>query len=325
MLAHGRLRRTRPRHLLRQGRARRRRRRRDDRDGRASAHAPPARAARGRAGPRGVVDRLVRGPARARGPRRRAGRVAARSRAVGPEARAAAARARGTVLCATRCCGATRAPCSRPPRPTPSCRARRSAGGPGRSRSPATSSRSGCGSARTRPDLAAAPRRLVFAKDWLRLRLTGQFLTDRTEASASLLYDVGRKTWSPELLRAFDVPVGLLPEVVRSSDAGGRVTADGAPPTRDSPRGCPSWGARATTRRPRSAAAPSAGVASRSCSGRPRRWSPTTRRGARRAGSSGGGTRCVGGTPPRASCSRPAARSSGCGTPRSPPTSRPKR
>ena len=78
---------------------------------------------------------------------------------------------------------------------------------------------------RTRPDVAAATRRLVFAKDWLRLRLTGQFLTDRTEASASLLYDVGRKTWSPELLRAFDVPIGLLPEVVRSSDAGGRVTA----------------------------------------------------------------------------------------------------
>ena len=84
---------------------------------------------------------------------------------------------------------------------------------------------------RLRPDVVAATRRLVFAKDWLRLRLTGRFLTDRTEASASLLYDIGKKAWSPELLEAFDVPASFLPEVVRSSDPGGRVTAEAAAAT----------------------------------------------------------------------------------------------
>jgi xylulokinase len=81
---------------------------------------------------------------------------------------------------------------------------------------------------RTQPDVAAATARLVFAKDWLRLRLTGVFATDRTEASASQLFDIGRKAWSPELMTEFAIPEGLLPPVVRSSDPAGRVTADGA-------------------------------------------------------------------------------------------------
>src|SRR5262249_27817581 len=73
-----------------------------------------------------------------------------------------------------------------------------------------------------------ATRRLVFAKDWLRLRLTGVAATDRSEASASLLFDTGKKAWSPDLLAAFEVPEDLLPTVVRSSDPAGRVTEEGA-------------------------------------------------------------------------------------------------
>ena len=80
---------------------------------------------------------------------------------------------------------------------------------------------------RRSPEKALATARLVFAKDYVRLRLTGAFLTDRTEASASLLYDVGGKIWSPELLAAFEVPPSALPPVVRSGDPGGRVSAEG--------------------------------------------------------------------------------------------------
>ncbi len=78
------------------------------------------------------------------------------------------------------------------------------------------------------PEVAQATARLVFAKDWLRLRLTGTFATDRTEASASLLWDVGRKAWSEELLTAFEVPATALPEVVRSGDVAGRVSEEAA-------------------------------------------------------------------------------------------------
>jgi xylulokinase len=81
---------------------------------------------------------------------------------------------------------------------------------------------------RERPAAAARVARLVFAKDWVRLRLTGTFATDRTEASASLLYDVGKKAWSEDLCSAFEVRREWLPEVVRSADPAGRVSAAGA-------------------------------------------------------------------------------------------------
>lgn len=78
------------------------------------------------------------------------------------------------------------------------------------------------------PALASVTARLSFAKDYVRLRLTGVFATDRTEASSSLLYDVGRKAWAPELLEAFHVKESMLPQVGRSAEVSARVTAEGA-------------------------------------------------------------------------------------------------
>lgn len=78
---------------------------------------------------------------------------------------------------------------------------------------------------RRQPDVAASTASFVFAKDWLRLRLTGVPATDRTEASSSLLYDIGRKVWAEDLATMFSVPIGALPPVVRSSDVAGRISA----------------------------------------------------------------------------------------------------
>ncbi len=84
---------------------------------------------------------------------------------------------------------------------------------------------------RRQPDLAARTASFLFAKDWLRLRLTGTKATDRTEASSSLVFDLGRKAWAEDLCRTLDVPIAALPPVVRSSDVTGRVTAGAAAAT----------------------------------------------------------------------------------------------
>jgi glycerol kinase len=54
---------------------------------------------------------------------------------------------------------------------------------------------------------------------WLVWRLTGgrSHLTDATNASRTLLYDIARGDWSDELLELFGVPRGLLPQVCDSS------------------------------------------------------------------------------------------------------------
>ena len=61
---------------------------------------------------------------------------------------------------------------------------------------------------------------------WLIWHLTSgtRHVTDATNASRTLLYNVVKGKWDPELLRIFDIPASLLPEVVWSSQQIGEVT-----------------------------------------------------------------------------------------------------
>ncbi len=54
---------------------------------------------------------------------------------------------------------------------------------------------------------------------WLVARLTGGrcHVTDHTNASRTLLYDLGSRDWSDSLLQLFDVPRSMLPAIVRSA------------------------------------------------------------------------------------------------------------
>jgi glycerol kinase len=62
---------------------------------------------------------------------------------------------------------------------------------------------------------------------WLLYRLLGVHATDYTNASRTLLYDVFRRRWDADLLRALDVPPELLPPVRASSGVCGETTALG--------------------------------------------------------------------------------------------------
>ena len=53
---------------------------------------------------------------------------------------------------------------------------------------------------------------------WLIYKLTGEHVTDVTNASRTMLYDIREMEWDDELLAEFDVPRDLLPEVRPSSD-----------------------------------------------------------------------------------------------------------
>jgi glycerol kinase len=54
---------------------------------------------------------------------------------------------------------------------------------------------------------------------WLVAKLTdgAAFVTDHTNASRTLVYDLGSRAWDPELLRLFGIPEALLPAIVRSA------------------------------------------------------------------------------------------------------------
>ena len=62
---------------------------------------------------------------------------------------------------------------------------------------------------------------------WLIWNLTKgkRHVTDRTNASRTLLYNIVADRWDEELLRIFGIPASMMPEVVWSSEEVGRVTA----------------------------------------------------------------------------------------------------
>jgi xylulokinase len=67
------------------------------------------------------------------------------------------------------------------------------------------------------PDTYATMRWALQPKDWLRAQLTGQFATEPSDASATLLYDVPGDTWDAELLEALGLDAERLPPVLPTS------------------------------------------------------------------------------------------------------------
>jgi glycerol kinase len=76
---------------------------------------------------------------------------------------------------------------------------------------------------------AAESGRLAFGTvdSWLLWKLTdgAVHVTDVSNASRTMLFDLRRLVWDPELLRLLRVPAGMLPEVRSSSEVYGRVAA----------------------------------------------------------------------------------------------------
>lgn len=73
--------------------------------------------------------------------------------------------------------------------------------------------------------------KMMLPKDYIRLKLTGEFVTDVTDASGTLFLDVHKRRWSPELLEKLEVDREILPAVVESPDVTGLVTKKAAEET----------------------------------------------------------------------------------------------
>ncbi|MCK5328947.1 MAG: hypothetical protein KAR36_10105 [Candidatus Latescibacteria bacterium] len=73
------------------------------------------------------------------------------------------------------------------------------------------------------PDLYCRTHKFLMAHDYLLFQFSGRFVTDPTMASGTLLHDVTRLDWSAELMGAFDIVVGQLPEIKRSGTSLGTI------------------------------------------------------------------------------------------------------
>ncbi len=75
------------------------------------------------------------------------------------------------------------------------------------------------------PDIYAATHKFVHAKDCIVARLTGEFVTDPSDASSMNLYDLEAGEWSGAILDAVGLPADKLPQVRPSTDVVGEVQA----------------------------------------------------------------------------------------------------
>lgn len=73
------------------------------------------------------------------------------------------------------------------------------------------------------PAAYARVARVLLPKDFVRLRLTGEYATDASDASGTLLLDMRRRDWSPELLAVLAIPRAWLPTVYEGPEVAGRL------------------------------------------------------------------------------------------------------
>ena len=65
------------------------------------------------------------------------------------------------------------------------------------------------------PDVFRRVARVLLPKDYLRLRLCGEYASDVSDASGTLWLDVGRRRWSEVMLEATHLPASAMPRPLR--------------------------------------------------------------------------------------------------------------
>ncbi len=81
------------------------------------------------------------------------------------------------------------------------------------------------------PEIFARIAHVLCPKDFVRLRLTGEYAMDLQEASGTLLLDVVHRRWSTEMAERTGIPLGWLPRLFEGPEICARISQTGAAAT----------------------------------------------------------------------------------------------
>ena len=73
------------------------------------------------------------------------------------------------------------------------------------------------------PDTYAKVKKITFAKDFVRGKFTGDFITDYIEAQGSMLFDFDKKVWDEHLLSLVGLTEKVMPKIASPLDLAGTV------------------------------------------------------------------------------------------------------
>ena len=76
------------------------------------------------------------------------------------------------------------------------------------------------------PDVFARVRKVLLPKDYLRFWLTGDHISEMSDAAGTSWLDTGARAWSPDLLAATDLSEDQMPSLVEGSEPGGQLRAE---------------------------------------------------------------------------------------------------
>jgi len=78
------------------------------------------------------------------------------------------------------------------------------------------------------PEIWRRIAHVLLPKDYVRLRLTGDYAVDVADGAGTLLFDLAARTWSPEVVAALGIDPDWLPTVFEGPAITGAITAEAA-------------------------------------------------------------------------------------------------
>lgn len=73
------------------------------------------------------------------------------------------------------------------------------------------------------PEVYGKIKHILLPKDYIRFKLTGEYATDVSDASGTLMFDVSKRQWSAEMLKFLEIDKAVLPVCYESYEITGSV------------------------------------------------------------------------------------------------------
>jgi len=80
--------------------------------------------------------------------------------------------------------------------------------------------------AKHEPDVFAATKRILLPKDYVRLKLTGEAVSEMSDAAGTLWLDIAGRRWDEELLAASGLDLSHMPALVEGSEVSGYLSPE---------------------------------------------------------------------------------------------------
>jgi xylulokinase len=78
------------------------------------------------------------------------------------------------------------------------------------------------------PEIYRQIRHVLLPKDYIRYKLTGTIAMDKADASGTMLFDLSKRTWAPEVLNALNFSADWFPKTFEGHETTSEVSAEAA-------------------------------------------------------------------------------------------------